>query len=43
MKKTSKGMELATPRAAITKMGKHQMTDNKSEGEDKQNSEPVIK
>jgi hypothetical protein len=34
MKKTSKGMALATPIAAITKKGKHQRTEEQSDEED---------
>jgi hypothetical protein len=36
-------MELATPVVAITKKGKHQRTEDESDREDEQNSEPVIK
>jgi hypothetical protein len=42
-KKTSKGMELAIPIAAITKKGKRQRTTDNSDEEDGQNSEPVTK
>jgi inner membrane protein involved in colicin E2 resistance len=42
-KKTSKSTELATPVAAITKKGKRQRTEDESDGEDKQNAEPVTK
>jgi hypothetical protein len=41
-KKTSKGTELATPIAAITKKGKQQRKEDESDGEDEQN-EPVTK
>jgi DUF1680 family protein len=42
-KKSSKGMELATPIVAITKQGKHQRIEDKADEEDEQNSEPVTK
>jgi hypothetical protein len=42
-KKTSKGMELATPVVAITKKGKRQRTTDESYEEDEQNLEPVTK
>jgi hypothetical protein len=38
IKKTSKGTELATPVAAITKKGKCQRTQDESDREDEQNS-----
>jgi hypothetical protein len=43
MKMTSKGMELATPVAAITKKGKCQRIKDESDEEDEQNSESVTK
>jgi hypothetical protein len=42
-KKTSKGMELATPVAAIAKKGKCQRTEDESDEEEEQNSEQVTK
>jgi hypothetical protein len=43
MKKTSKGIELATPVAAITKKGKCQRTKDESDGDDEQDFEPLTK
>jgi hypothetical protein len=42
-KKTSKGMELATPIVAITKKGKRQRTEDESDRDDETNAEPVTK
>jgi hypothetical protein len=42
-KKMTKGIELATPVAAVTKKGKRQMTEDESDGDNEQNYEPITK